>query len=291
MNATGGTRRDVHAGSWYSRDRPRKMPTRQLTTENLVDPEAKRAYQNPNPGTPAEHFNDRGFAGGPTTDSSCPQSVVFVIPGAVRTAYLLYLGCSCHSSVLWRFGEMSSGDPEAAAVGCAGVGIVLSHRAEVSLLDWIPVDSCLCAVRLATSVKESHKRQVDRRLFMVSAYAPTDCGSDAVKDRFHDALNALLWRAKSSGIVVVAGDMNAQGMHAIERLSPAEFTAYLDQYGNTICGRHPIGILLQMVESLRKGGGPSTQFNFKFIKYTQSEHCQSMNDSSVSYAAGSLLMR
>ncbi|KER30880.1 hypothetical protein T265_02806 [Opisthorchis viverrini] len=45
---------------------------------------------------------------------------------------------------------------------------VLSHRAEVSLLDWIPVDSRLCAVRLATSVKESHKRQVDRCLFIVT---------------------------------------------------------------------------------------------------------------------------
>ncbi|KER32780.1 hypothetical protein T265_01259 [Opisthorchis viverrini] len=60
---------------------------------------------------------------------------------------------------------------------------------EVSLLDWIPVDSRLCAVRLATSVKESHRRQVDRCMFTVSAYAPTDCSSD---------------------IVVVAGDMNEQ---------------------------------------------------------------------------------
>ncbi|KER31250.1 hypothetical protein T265_02443 [Opisthorchis viverrini] len=44
-----------------------------------------------------------------------------------------------------RFRLRTSGDPEAAAVGCAGVGIVLSHWAEVSLLDWIPVDSRLCA--------------------------------------------------------------------------------------------------------------------------------------------------
>ncbi|GAA48608.1 hypothetical protein CLF_101813 [Clonorchis sinensis] len=88
----------------------------------------------------------------------------------------------------------------------------------MSLLDWIPVDSHLCAVRLVTSVKQSHKREVDRCLYIVSAYALNDCSSDAVKDRFYDALNALLRRAKSSETVVVAGDMNAQ----VGRLSVAE---------------------------------------------------------------------
>ncbi|KER20357.1 hypothetical protein T265_11075 [Opisthorchis viverrini] len=113
-------------------------------------------------------------------------------------------------SVSTRFRLRTSGDPVAAAVGCAGVGMVLSHRAEQSLLDWIPVDSRLCAVRLTMSVKESQKRQVDVCQFIVSAYAPTDCSSDAVKDRFYKTLNALLRQAKSSDIVVVAGDMNAQ---------------------------------------------------------------------------------
>ncbi|GAA55110.1 craniofacial development protein 2 [Clonorchis sinensis] len=109
-----------------------------------------------------------------------------------------------------RFRLRTYSDPQATAVGCAGVGIVASRRAEVSLLDWIPVDSRLCAVRPATSVKRSHKREVDRCLLVVSAYAPTDCSSDAVQDRFYDALNALLLRAKSLDIVVVVGDLNAQ---------------------------------------------------------------------------------
>ncbi|KER19715.1 hypothetical protein T265_11584 [Opisthorchis viverrini] len=101
------------------------------------------------------------------------------------------------------------------AAGGAGVGIALSHRAEVSLLDWIPVDSRLCAVHLAKSVKESHKRKVDGCLFIVSVYAPTDCSSDAVKDSFYDALNALLRRAKSSDIVMVAGDMSRHGLDSL----------------------------------------------------------------------------
>ena len=41
-----------------------------------------------------------------------------------------------------------SGDDEAAASGQAGVGIVLSNKAETALLDWIPINSRLCAVRL-----------------------------------------------------------------------------------------------------------------------------------------------
>lgn len=35
-------------------------------------------------------------------------------------------------------------------------------------------------------------------------------------------------------------------MSIIENLNPTEFTNYLKKYGNTICGRHPIGILLQV---------------------------------------------
>ncbi|KER32056.1 hypothetical protein T265_01833 [Opisthorchis viverrini] len=121
-------------------------------------------------------------------------------------------------SVSTRFRVRTSGDPEAAAAGCAGVGIVLSHRVEVSLLDWMPVDSRLCAVRLATSVKESQKREVHRCLLIVSVYAPTDFSSDSVKGRFYDALNAPLQRVRSSDIVVGGGDMYAQ----VGRLSASE---------------------------------------------------------------------
>jgi putative uncharacterized protein (fragment) len=32
----------------------------------------------------------------------------------------------------------------------------------------------------------------------------------------------------------------------IEKLSSKDFSSYLKQYGNTICGRHPIGILLNV---------------------------------------------
>ena len=40
--------------------------------------------------------------------------------------------------------------------------------------------------------------------------------------------------------------LDRTGMDIIERLDPASFTDYLKKYGNTICGRHPIGVLLQV---------------------------------------------
>lgn len=35
-------------------------------------------------------------------------------------------------------------------------------------------------------------------------------------------------------------------MSIIEQLDPMSFTNYLKKYRNTICGRHPIGVLLNV---------------------------------------------
>lgn len=35
-------------------------------------------------------------------------------------------------------------------------------------------------------------------------------------------------------------------MDIIEHLNPQAFTDYLRKYSNTICGRHPIAVLLQV---------------------------------------------
>ncbi|TNN19269.1 hypothetical protein EWB00_009181, partial [Schistosoma japonicum] len=44
-----------------------------------------------------------------------------------------------------RFTLRVSGNPDAASRGLAGVGIALSRREELALLDWIPIDSRLCS--------------------------------------------------------------------------------------------------------------------------------------------------
>ena len=76
-------------------------------------------------------------------------------------------------------------------------------------------------------------------------------------------------------------------MHIIETLSPADFTEYLRKYNNTICGRHPIGVMLNAVRALQRQG--YNNMTFKFLQYAQSSQCKDMNDSSVSYASGSLV--
>ena len=69
---------------------------------------------------------------------------------------------------------------------------------------------------------------------------------------------------------------NAQQAHQ-------EFSTYLSQTKNTICGRHPIGVLLGALSALEKESGIDA--TLKFVRYEQSSACISARDSSVSYAS------
>jgi len=73
--------------------------------------------------------------------------------------------------------------------------------------------------------------------------------------------------------------LDREGMRIIEGGDPKEFRAYLDEYQNTICGRHPIAVLMHMLQNC--GEGHRTEF----VRYAQSSRCKSPRDSSVSYAA------
>lgn len=72
--------------------------------------------------------------------------------------------------------------------------------------------------------------------------------------------------------------LDKMGMKLIEKKSAQEFRTYLEDYGNTICGRHPISVFLQVVNH-------SETAEIKFVHYEQSSKCHSMSDSSVSYAS------
>uniref|UniRef100_H3DGW0 Protein MEMO1 n=1 Tax=Tetraodon nigroviridis TaxID=99883 RepID=H3DGW0_TETNG len=80
-------------------------------------------------------------------------------------------------------------------------------------------------------------------------------------------------------------DKMLKGMGIIEQLDPPSFSNYIKKYRNTICGRHPIGVLLNAVAELRKSG---LEMNFSFLNYAQSGQCRNWEQSSVSYAAGAL---
>ncbi|VDP03760.1 unnamed protein product [Soboliphyme baturini] len=81
-------------------------------------------------------------------------------------------------------------------------------------------------------------------------------------------------------------DLDRCGMKAIETLDPAVFDEYLTRTGNSICGRNPISILLQTVAHFRQMS--KQRVVCRFLNYAQSNRCETMQDSSVSYAAGAL---
>lgn len=68
-------------------------------------------------------------------------------------------------------------------------------------------------------------------------------------------------------------------MEAIESGLPGPFAKVQDTYTNTICGQHPIAILLNMLQHCEN------KHTVKFVYYDQSSKCKTEADSSVSYAS------
>jgi AmmeMemoRadiSam system protein B len=69
------------------------------------------------------------------------------------------------------------------------------------------------------------------------------------------------------------------GMGLIEAHDSDRLRSYLDSTGNTICGKHPILVLLETFRAC------SLAFRTSFVKYDQSSKAVGKQDSSVSYAA------
>ncbi|KAJ2659739.1 hypothetical protein IWW48_003340 [Coemansia sp. RSA 1200] len=93
-------------------------------------------------------------------------------------------------------------------------------------------------------------------------------------------------------------ELDWMGMREIARLDHRAFARYLEETDNTICGRHPIGVLLAAVSSLYSrdqldaalaaGSTASDAPRLRFVKYDQSSKVLSPRDSSVSYASAYL---
>ncbi|KAF2501539.1 UPF0103-domain-containing protein [Lophium mytilinum] len=77
-------------------------------------------------------------------------------------------------------------------------------------------------------------------------------------------------------------------MDAVESGVHAAFLEVLADTENTVCGRHPIGVVMAAVEALEKGGEVergSGKGRFRFVRYERSSDCVSVRDSSVSYCS------
>lgn len=75
-------------------------------------------------------------------------------------------------------------------------------------------------------------------------------------------------------------------MKGVESGQHDTFLATLRDTGNTVCGRHPIGVMMSAIEVLKKEGIMSEEMGrFKFVRYKRSNDVQEGKDSSVSYAS------
>ncbi|RUS23457.1 cell motility mediator [Endogone sp. FLAS-F59071] len=83
--------------------------------------------------------------------------------------------------------------------------------------------------------------------------------------------------------------LDHEGMRLIEQLDYDAFQSYLRRTNNTICGRHPIGVLLCALQAIRDQEGidsdKSKKQMVRFVRYAQSSKVKSARDSSVSYAS------
>jgi AmmeMemoRadiSam system protein B len=80
--------------------------------------------------------------------------------------------------------------------------------------------------------------------------------------------------------------LDKMAMDAIEGGNHQEFLDNLKATGNTVCGRHPIGITMAALEVLQEAKGSGDGHGrFKFVRYERSSDVEEYSDSSVSYAS------
>ncbi|EST05245.1 MEMO1 family [Kalmanozyma brasiliensis GHG001] len=90
-----------------------------------------------------------------------------------------------------------------------------------------------------------------------------------------------------AGILAITHPSCPAGEKTAEQ-ARVEFAAYLRETKNTVCGRHPIGVLLAALAELERAG---TATECRFTRYEQSSACLSVADSSVSYASAFVRVR
>lgn len=73
-----------------------------------------------------------------------------------------------------------------------------------------------------------------------------------------------------------------ESMDAVESGEHSKFVEQLYETGNTVCGRHPIGVFMAAVQN---ANGLHSYGKFKFVRYERSSEVTNVKDSSVSYAS------
>lgn len=82
------------------------------------------------------------------------------------------------------------------------------------------------------------------------------------------------------------GRLDRLAMDAIEGGQHKQFLDNLKETGNTVCGRHPIGVTMAAIEKLKEDElVDGEKGKFKFVRYERSNEVVRVDDGSVSYAS------
>lgn len=80
--------------------------------------------------------------------------------------------------------------------------------------------------------------------------------------------------------------LDRMAFDAIEGGKHEDFLEIIDKTENTVCGRHPIGVVMAAIEKLKEQGKlKEGEGRFKFVQYERNEDVEDVSDSSVSYAS------
>ncbi len=117
-------------------------------------------------------------------------------------------------------------------------------------------------------------------------------GSEKLDETLHTSLSqgtSLRSSAKvtSPRIYESIAHVDRACMCAIATGSHEQFLGVLQRTGNTICGRHPIGVFMAGVQAVNGNGvnEAEKEQRFRFVRYERSSDVMSVKDSSVSYVS------
>ena len=79
--------------------------------------------------------------------------------------------------------------------------------------------------------------------------------------------------------------LDQMAMDAVEDGTHSGFYKVIRQTRNTVCGRHPIGVMMAALEAVAKDGLEGQKKKFSFVQYQRSNLVKKDRDFSVSYAS------
>lgn len=123
--------------------------------------------------------------------------------------------------------------------------------------------------------------------FQYTRYLPASPSSAAASSAGGYSLKRHDKKPTNPPIYESIGRLDKMAMDAIETSKHDNFLGNLKETNNTVCGRHPIGVVMAAIEVLQSEGKVSGdgKGKFKFVRYERSSEVEDISDSSVSYAS------